>query len=281
MCSAPWNSPSPLVRSGCRRSCRSIGRSPSAAAAASAWPRPRASARSSRCRRSRRGPCGSVVASVALPSLVTSTTEPVSATKKLPPEIPMSAVRIVLAQHAARLEAQLLDPVLRRRAMLAREQLGDLLLRLVQRRADDVRRRLVVVDLQDVFAEVGLDDRHARRFDRVVERDLLGDHRLRLDDLAHGVPLRDLEHQRVDVGGRLRPTARSRRAPSRCASNSVEPEIEVVERALRGSTRRVARALEVVELGDRRRARCRRTCPASSSGSSAAARRSASRARAP
>ena len=44
-------------------------------------------------RRSRRGPCGSVVVSVALPSLVTSTTEPVSATKKLPPEMPMSAVR--------------------------------------------------------------------------------------------------------------------------------------------------------------------------------------------
>ena len=36
---------------------------------------------------------GSVVVSVALPSLVTSTTEPLSATKKLPPEMPMSAVR--------------------------------------------------------------------------------------------------------------------------------------------------------------------------------------------
>ncbi len=36
---------------------------------------------------------GNVVVSVALPSLVTSTTEPVSATKKLPPEMPMSAVR--------------------------------------------------------------------------------------------------------------------------------------------------------------------------------------------
>ena len=36
---------------------------------------------------------GSVVVSVALHSLVTITTEPVSATKKLPPEMPMSAVR--------------------------------------------------------------------------------------------------------------------------------------------------------------------------------------------
>ncbi len=90
---------------------------------------------------------------------------------------------IVLPQHAARLEAQLLDARLDRRAVGLVEELGDLLLRLVQRRADDVRRRLVVVDLQDVLAEVGLDDRQARGLDRMVERRLLGDHRLRLDDL--------------------------------------------------------------------------------------------------
>ena len=36
---------------------------------------------------------GSVVVSVAFPSLVTTTTDPVSAMKKLPPEMPMSAVR--------------------------------------------------------------------------------------------------------------------------------------------------------------------------------------------
>jgi hypothetical protein len=36
---------------------------------------------------------GKVVPSVALHSLVTTTTDPVSATKKLPPEMPMSAVR--------------------------------------------------------------------------------------------------------------------------------------------------------------------------------------------
>ena len=34
---------------------------------------------------------------------------------------------------------------------------GHLVLALVQGRTDDVRRRLVVVDLQDVFAQVGLD----------------------------------------------------------------------------------------------------------------------------
>ena len=67
--------------------------------------------------------------------------------------------QVVIAQHAARLEAQLLDAVLARRAVLAAEQLGHLFLALVQRRADDVRRRLVVVDLQDVLAEIGLDDR--------------------------------------------------------------------------------------------------------------------------
>jgi len=36
---------------------------------------------------------GGVVVSVALPSFVTRTTDPLSATKKLPPEMPMSAVR--------------------------------------------------------------------------------------------------------------------------------------------------------------------------------------------
>ena len=132
--------------------------------------------------------------------------------------------------------------------------------------ADDVRRRLVVVDLQDVFAEIGLDDGHAGGLDRVVERRLLRDHRLRLDDLAHAVAPRDLEHERVDVGRRLRPqhrrAARAARSPRRR-----QPGVEVVERALADRLRGVARALEVVELGDRRARASRRTCPASSSGS--------------
>ncbi len=81
--------------------------------------------------------------------------------------------QIMLAQHAARLEAELLDAGLQRRAVRLVEELGDLLLRLVQRRADDVRRRLVIVDLQDVLAEVGLDDLQPGRLDRVIERGLL------------------------------------------------------------------------------------------------------------
>jgi hypothetical protein len=53
--------------------------------------------------------------------------------------------------------------VLRGVPCLRVEQVGDLLLGLVDHRGDDVRGRLVVVDLQDVLAEVGLDRLDAGR----------------------------------------------------------------------------------------------------------------------
>ena len=135
---------------------------------------------------------------------------------------------IVLPQYASRLEAQLLDHVLARRAVLLLEELRDLVLALVQRRSDDVRRRLVVVDLQDVLAEIGLDDRHAGALDRVVERRLLGDHRLRLDDLAHAVAARDVEHEAVDFVGRLR-EQHGGAARRGIRLEDLEPDVEVVE----------------------------------------------------
>ena len=101
--------------------------------------------------------------------------------------------QVVAAQHAPRFEAEFVDAGLQRRAVLLVEKLGDLLLALVQRRADQVRRRLVVVDLEDVLAEIGLDDRQAGRFDGVIQAGLLGDHRLRLDDLLHRMPGGDFE----------------------------------------------------------------------------------------
>ena len=51
----------------------------------------------------------------------------------------------------------------------------------MDRRGDDVARRLVA-ELDDVFAEIGLDRRDAVRLEVIVERDLLGDHRLALGD---------------------------------------------------------------------------------------------------
>ena len=102
-------------------------------------------------------------------------------------------------------------PVLTRRAVGLVEEVGHLLLGLVQRGTDDVRRRLVVVDLQDVLAEIGLDDRQPRGLDRVIERRFFGNHRFRLDDLRHAMLRGDLQDQRVDVGRRFR--EQHRRAP--------------------------------------------------------------------
>ena len=159
--------------------------------------------------------------------------------------------QVVLPQHAARLEAELLDAGLARGAVFFVEEIGDLVLRLVQRGTDDVRRRLVVVDLQDVFAEVGLDDGEPGRLDRVIERRLLADHRFRLDDLAHVVACGDLEHQRVDLGGGLRPQDGGA-ARGGVLLEHLQPDVEIVERAIADRLAGVARAFEVVELDQRR-----------------------------
>jgi hypothetical protein len=63
------------------------------------------------------------------------------------------------------------------------EDLPDLVAVVVDRRHQDVR-RLVVVELDDQLGEVGLDRRDAGLFERLVELDLLGGHRLDLDHLV-------------------------------------------------------------------------------------------------
>ena len=78
---------------------------------------------------------GSVVVSVALPSLVTSDDRAGLGDEEVAAGDAHVGGQVVLAQHVARLEAQLLDAVLLRRAVALVEELGDLLLRLVQRRA--------------------------------------------------------------------------------------------------------------------------------------------------
>ena len=78
------------------------------------------------------------------------------------------------------------------------EHLGDLAARAVDHRREDVRRTLAG-ELHDPLAEVGLDGREPGRLERVVELDLLGDHRLALGDHLDAAAPRDLEHgaQRV------------------------------------------------------------------------------------
>ena len=92
-----------------------------------------------------------------------------------------------LAQHAARLRQQagrLVEiAVGGQMGVDAAEIVLDLRLGEVNRGRDDVGRQLVA-QLDDVFAEIGLDRRDAVAFEEIVEADLLGDHRLAL---GHGL----------------------------------------------------------------------------------------------
>ncbi len=76
------------------------------------------------------------------------------------------------------------------------EQGGDLLLGLVDRRHDDVR-RLLARQLDDVFAHVGFQRVDPCVVHRVVELDLLAHHRLALDDGLRRMAAGDAEHDRV------------------------------------------------------------------------------------
>ena len=64
----------------------------------------------------------------------------------------------------------------------------------VNRGRDDVRGRLVA-DLNDVFAEIGLDRHDAVRLEEIVEPDLLGDHGLALGDRLGARLPADVENQ--------------------------------------------------------------------------------------
>ena len=107
--------------------------------------------------------------------------------------------------------------VLARRAVAVREEVRDLVLVLVQRRRDDVRGRLSG-ELQDVFAEVGLDRGHARRLERLVDAGLLREHRFRLDRLLHAVAPADVQRAARRLLSRV--SAKSTVAPRRVASDS-------------------------------------------------------------
>ena len=120
-----------------------------------------------------------------LPSLVTMIDVPVSATRKFAPVMPTSAARN-FSRRMVRASASSAVGSLRSRAagrsvMRAAEIRLDLILGQMHGRRDDVRGHLVA-ELDDIFAEIGLDRRNARRFERVVEADFLADHRLALGD---------------------------------------------------------------------------------------------------
>ena len=113
----------------------------------------------------------------------------------------------LVAQDGARLAEQLLGlrKVARRRqiAMGAAKVGFDVVAADMDGRRDDVRGRLAA-QLDDVFAEIGLDRLDSRRFQRRVEADLLGDHRLALGHRLGAALLAQAEDDRV----RLRRVAR-------------------------------------------------------------------------
>jgi hypothetical protein len=91
-------------------------------------------------------------------------------------------LEIFLAQHLARFAEQRAGSERSRslaRCVCTRGSVLDLLTCDMHRRRDDVA-RMFAAQLDDVFAEIGLDRLDAVGREVVVERDLLGDHRLAL-----------------------------------------------------------------------------------------------------
>ncbi len=105
---------------------------------------------------------GSELTSRPLPSFVTRQIDPVSLTPKLAPVMPTSASRKTWRswRRAAWVSAVSSDGD--RLALDLGEELGDVLCGLLDRGREDVH-RVLAGELDDVLAEVGLDDPHCRR----------------------------------------------------------------------------------------------------------------------
>ncbi len=123
---------------------------------------------------------------------------PVSATTKFAPVIPTSASRKTWRSLSLRRPHEHLAICGHRGSLDGREELGDLVGRLLERGGDDVR-RVLAAELEDVLAEIGLDDLQPGRLERGVELDLLGRHGLRLRNELRVVPSADLD----DIGAGL------------------------------------------------------------------------------
>ena len=133
--------------------------------------------------------------------------------------------------------------------MGAAKGIGDLLLHQVDRRRDDVARRLVA-QLDDVFAEIGFDRGDAVRFEMLVEGDLLGDHRFALGDDLGIRGAADIE----DRGARLLGIARPMHMAARGGDVSLvklEVEIEICQHMVLDRAALFAQFLEFRQARDR------------------------------
>src|SRR5579871_4919114 len=117
----------------------------------------------------------------------------------------------------------------------------------VKRRTDDVTRRLLA-QLQNVFAEIGLDRRNAVLLQVVVDCDLLRDHRLALGDRLRAGLLADRENRLTGVGGGGAPMNLAARPLDVCRP-CLEIEVEIGERMILDVARDIAQALELRQGG--------------------------------
>ena len=193
---------------------------------------------------------GSVCVRSPLPSLVTITEEPVSAIRKLAPVMPTSAARNFSRRICARLGDELrgLDELAacRQIGVRAAEVGLDLVLRQVDGGRDDVARRLAA-DLDQVFAEIGLDRLDAVAFEaalRPISSEIID---LPLVTIARRPPA-DAAHDAARILGRRREmhVAAGRRRPS---LERLEVKVEMRQRVVLDVAAEVAQRLELRQAG--------------------------------
>ena len=159
----------------------------------------------------------------------------------------------VAPQHLARPGDQLRVPKAGRAeakgSVVLREEVADLLAGLVDRGGDDVARGLAR-ELDDVLAEVGLDDLEVRFLECLVEGDLLPHHGLALGHGAGARPPTDVD----DAGSCLGRVRRPVHLPARGGDlrlEALEVEVEVREGVLLDASGRLAEGLELGQGVDR------------------------------
>ena len=131
------------------------------------------------------------------------------------------------------------------------EFLLDVLRREMDRRRDDVGGRFAA-QLNDVLAEVGFDRLDARRLERVVEADLLGDHRLALGDAFRAHRLAEVDDDLARFLGVLR-VVDFAAARADLLLVGFEIKVEVGERVILDRLGAVAQRLELGQPGGRGR----------------------------
>ena len=112
--------------------------------------------------------------------------------------------------------------------------------------------------LDDVLAQVGLDDLEAGLLERLVEVDLLGRHRLGLDDRAHAASAAQVDDDAPRVLGVGRPVYLPARRDD-LFFELLKVAIEVSERSRPRGARPVAHVVGVDQAVERSRALCCKT----------------------